>query len=230
MRMHCTHSPTLNQPDWIVENNTKQIFRSLNFKNSGLEHHMIVNDTTEVEVLLIDQVLPEFNGLRYSCLYDLFNGPSRSNYLTINITGELIELKRCYNTIYGAIKSISLYTTYCYTQCKHVRTDTHTHSHLVFSAHTIEVPKVAYITLMKISDTVTQLSWQHNDPCQQTESFMITIADSDPTEPPLKKVVPATGQSSPYFTQLPLTLHTGNTVSITAVARGGRMSAVTKSR
>ena len=96
MRMHCTHSPTLNQPDWIVENNTKQIFRSLNFKNSGLEHHRIVNDTTEVEVLLIDQVLPGFDGLQYSCQYDLYTGPLRSNHLTINISGESIELKPCY--------------------------------------------------------------------------------------------------------------------------------------
>ena len=97
MRMHCTHSPTLNQPDWIVENKTQQIFRSLNFKNGGLEHHRIVNDTTEVEVLLIDQVLPEFDGLLYCCQYDLYTGPLRSNYLTLNITGESIELNPCYN-------------------------------------------------------------------------------------------------------------------------------------
>ena len=87
LTIFCTHSPTLNQPDWIVEKNTKQIFRSLNFKNSGLEHHRIVNDTTEAEVLLIDQVLPEFNGLRYSCLYDTVGGPVTSNVLALNLLG-----------------------------------------------------------------------------------------------------------------------------------------------
>ena len=87
LTMYCTHTSTLNQPDWIVEKNTKQIFRSLNFKSGGLDYHRIVNDTTEVEVLLIDQVLPEFNGLQYCCQYDTFRGPVTSNILTLSMPG-----------------------------------------------------------------------------------------------------------------------------------------------
>ena len=87
LTMYCMHPSTLNQPDWIVEKNTKQIFRSLNFKNGGLEHHRIVNDTTEVEVLLIDQVLPEFHGLQYCCQYDTVGGSVTSNVLTLNLLG-----------------------------------------------------------------------------------------------------------------------------------------------
>jgi hypothetical protein len=85
LTMICKHPSTLNQPDWVVFNNTDVIFRSLDFQSSQLPNHSIVSDTSNEEVLMINSLLPEFDGLMYYCLYDTINGEVWSNNLTVNI-------------------------------------------------------------------------------------------------------------------------------------------------
>ena len=97
---------------------------------------------------------------------------------------------------------------------------------------TSDVPQVTNLRLEMVSDTTIQLSWQQDDPCRQTESFLIKITDSDLTEPPLKKTINTDGQSSPYSAQLnlPHSQQTGCTVSLSAIDGHGRMSGVTTSK
>jgi hypothetical protein len=85
LTMICKHPSTLNQPDWVVFNNTDVIFRSVNFQSGQLPNHSIVYDTNSEEVLMIHSLLPEFDGLMYYCLYDTINGEVRSNNLTVDI-------------------------------------------------------------------------------------------------------------------------------------------------
>ena len=87
LTMICKHPSTLNQPDWVVFNNTDVIFRSVNFQSGQLPNHSIVYDTNSEEVLMIHSLLPEFDGLMYYCLYDTINGEVRSNNLTVDIPG-----------------------------------------------------------------------------------------------------------------------------------------------
>jgi hypothetical protein len=85
LTMICKHPSTLNQPDWVIFNNTNVIYRSIDFQSSQLPNHSIVNDTSSEEVLMIHSLLPEFDGLMYYCLYDTINGEVWSNNLTVNI-------------------------------------------------------------------------------------------------------------------------------------------------
>jgi hypothetical protein len=68
-----------------VTNNTVEILRSIDFSSGQLPNHRIVNNSDNAEVLLIEEILPAFDGLQYHCLYDLFTGPRLSNALTINV-------------------------------------------------------------------------------------------------------------------------------------------------
>lgn len=85
LEMSCRHSTTPNEPDWRVTNNTVEILRSIDFSRGQLPNHRIVNNSDDAEVLLIEEVLPAFDGLQYHCLYDLLTGPRLSNALTINM-------------------------------------------------------------------------------------------------------------------------------------------------
>jgi hypothetical protein len=65
--------------------NGKEVFRGIDFHLGSLDHHRIVNDTTDEEVLEIDRLLPKFNGLHYSCQYDTVTGAVISKQLNLKI-------------------------------------------------------------------------------------------------------------------------------------------------
>ena len=87
LTMSCKHTPTRNQPDWTVTMNGREIFRGIDFHLGSLDHHRIVNDTVEEEVLTINRLLPKFSGQQYSCQYDTVNGPVTSGNINLKIEG-----------------------------------------------------------------------------------------------------------------------------------------------
>ena len=99
MIMSCQHSSTYNQPDWRVTNHSVELFRSLDFRSGHLANHRIINDTKHEEVLMIDSLLPQFDQLEYSCLYDLYNGPLVSNSLKVDIQGKHSSMYHIHSSI-----------------------------------------------------------------------------------------------------------------------------------
>ena len=90
LQLLCKHNDTFNEPQWRVINGTQVVYRGITFRDTTLEAHSLIENTRTLEVLVIDEVQPNFHNLRYSCFYDTNGGERKSNETTVKIHGRCV--------------------------------------------------------------------------------------------------------------------------------------------